>query len=200
MKAFIDFIPVLLFFLTYIFFLDIPIEYIETANEVFYIELDKEKSSGIYFATLVLMISYSIQCFVLYVLKQAKKIHLVTLIIILVAGFSTLYFKNPLFIKVKPSIVYWGFALFFIVNALIGKENMMKKLLQEQISLDEKNWKFLTNSWIYFFVFCGFINLYVAHYYSEETWVEFKFYVLGIIFPVIFIVMNGVYLSIYAKK
>ena len=93
MKAFIDFIPVLLFFLTYIFFLDIPIEYIETANEVFYIELDKEKSSGIYFATLVLMISYSIQCFVLYVLKQAKKIHLVTLIIILVAGFSTLYFK-----------------------------------------------------------------------------------------------------------
>ena len=111
-----------------------------------------------------------------------------------------MWLLNQVFIKVKPSIVYWGFALFFIVNALIGKENMMKKLLQEQISLDEKNWKFLTNSWIFFFIFCGFLNIYVAHYFPEETWVEFKFYVLGIILPVIFIVMNGVYLSIYAKK
>ena len=33
MKAFIDFIPDLLFFLTYIFFLDIPIEYIDDTFE-----------------------------------------------------------------------------------------------------------------------------------------------------------------------
>ena len=200
LKAFIDFVPVLLFFLTYIFFTDIPIEYIKYSNEIFNIELSNDKGSGIYFATLILMISYLIQCLIFYFLKQIKKIHIITLAIILIAGISTLYFKNPLFIKIKPSIVYWGFALFFMANLLIGKENIIKKILQEQIILDDSNWKFLTHSWILFFLLCGILNLYVANYYSEETWVEFKFYVLGIVLPVIFIILNGIYLSIYAKK
>jgi len=200
LKAFIDFVPVLLFFLTYIFFTDIPFQYIQYSNEIFNIALSSDKGSSIYFATLVLMVTYSVQCFILAFLKQIKKIHIITLIIILVAGVSTLYFKNPLFIKIKPSIVYWGFALFFIANLLIGKENIIKKLIQDQIVLDDANWKFLTNSWIIFFLLCGVLNLYVAYSYPEETWVEFKFYILGIVLPVIFIILNGIYLGIYAKK
>ena len=105
-----------------------------------------------------------------------------------------------LFIKIKPSIVYWGFALFFIANQLIKKENIIKKLLQDQIVLDEKKWKILSNSWIIFFIACGVLNLYVANFFPEEKWVEFKFYILGIILPVSFILLNGVYVGIYAKK
>ena len=200
MKAFIDFVPVLLFFLTYIFFTDIPFQYIQYSNEIFNIALSSDKGSSISFATLILMVAYSLQCFILALLKQIRKIHVITLVIILVAGISTLYFKNPLFIKIKPSIVYWGFALFFIANLLIGKENIIKKLIQDQIVLDDANWKFLTNSWIIFFLLCGVLNLYVAYSYPEETWVEFKFYILGIVLPVIFIILNGIYLGIYAKK
>ncbi len=200
MKAFIDFVPVLLFFLTYIFFTDIPFQYIQYSNEIFNIALSSDKGSSIYFATLILMVAYSLQCFILALLKQIRKIHVITLVIILVAGISTLYFKNPLFIKIKPSIVYWGFALFFIANLVIGKENIIKKLIQDQITLDDRNWKFLTNSWIVFFLLCGVLNLYVAYSYPEETWVGFKFYILGIVLPVIFIILNGIYLSMYAKK
>jgi len=200
LKAFIDFIPVLFFFISYIFYTDIPVNYIYDVNNIFNIELNTKKSSGIYFATLVLMVTYSIQCFIFFCFKQAKKIHYITLGIILVAGFSTLYFKNPLFIKIKPSIVYWGFALFFIANQLIKKENIIKKLLQDQIILDEKRWKILSNSWIIFFIVCGLLNLYVANFFSEEKWVEFKFYILGIILPISFILLNGVYVGIYAKK
>ena len=200
LKAFIDFVPVLLFFLTYIFFTDIPFQYIQYSNEIFNIALSSDKGSSIYFATLILMVAYSLQCFILALLKQIRKIHVITLVIILVAGISTLYFKNPLFIKIKPSIVYWGFALFFIANLVIGKENIIKKLIQDQITLDDRNWKFLTNSWIVFFLLCGVLNLYVAYSYPEETWVGFKFYILGIVLPVIFIILNGIYLSMYAKK
>ena len=200
LKAFIDFISVLFFFISYIFYTDIPVNYIYDVNNIFNIELNTKKSSGIYFATLVLMVTYSIQCFIFFCFKQAKKIHYITLGIILVAGFSTLYFKNPLFIKIKPSIVYWGFALFFIANQLIKKENIIKKLLQDQIILDEKRWKILSNSWIIFFIVCGLLNLYVANFFSEEKWVEFKFYILGIILPISFILLNGVYVGIYAKK
>ena len=200
MKAFIDFIPVFFFFLSYIFYTDIPISYINDVNNIFSISLNSNKSNGIYFATLVLMITYSVQFLALFITSNVKKIHYITLFIILIAGFSTLYFKNPYFIKIKPSIVYWGFAIFFILNNIFGKENIIKKLLQEQIILDDKKWSLLSNSWIVFFILCGFLNLYVANFYSEVKWVEFKFYILGIILPVVFIILNGVYIGFNTKK
>ena len=200
MKAFLDFIPVFFFFLSYVFFTDIPAEYINDVNAFFGINLNTEKSSGIYFATLVLMITYSIQFVILMLIKKVKKIHYITLFIILIAGLSTLYFKNPFFIKIKPSIVYWGFALFFILNNMFSKENIIKKLLKEQIELDNKKWSVLSNSWIIFFILCGFLNLYVANFFTEETWVEFKFYILGIILPIIFIMLNGIYIGFNTKN
>ncbi len=200
LKAFIDFIPVFFFFLSYIFYTDVPISYINDVNNIFSISLNSNKSSGIYFATLVLMITYSIQFLALFITRKVKKIHYITLFIILIAGFSTLYFKNPIFIKIKPSIVYWGFAIFFILNNIFRKENIIKKLLQDQIILDEKKWSILSNSWIVFFILCGFLNLYVANSYSEVKWVEFKFYILGIILPIVFIILNGIYVGFNTKK
>jgi len=200
LKAFLDFIPVFFFFISYIFYTDIPIQYINDVNSFFGIELNSKKSSGIYFATLILMITYSIQFIFLLLVNRTKKIHYITLFIILIAGLSTLYFKNPMFIKIKPSIVYWGFALFFVINNLFSKENIIKKLLQDQIDLDSKKWSILSNSWVIFFILCGFLNLYVANFYSEESWVEFKFYILGIILPIIFIVLNGIYIGFNTKK
>ena len=200
MKAFLDFIPVFFFFISYIFYTYIPIHYINDVNSFFGIELNSKKSSGIYFATLILMITYSIQFIFLLLINKTKKIHYITLFIILIAGLSTLYFKNPMFIKIKPSIVYWGFALFFVINNLFSKENIIKKLLQDQIDLDDKKWSILSNSWVIFFILCGFLNLYVANFYSEESWVEFKFYILGIILPIIFIVLNGIYIGFNTKK
>ena len=200
LKAFIDFIPVFFFFISYIFYTDIPINYINEINSIFSTTLISNKTNGIYFATLVLMVTYTIQFLILFIFNSAKKIHYITLFIILIAGFSTLYFKNPLFIKIKPSIVYWGFAVFFILNYLLKKENIIKKLLQDQIELDNKKWIILSNSWIIFFIFCGFLNLYVANFYSEAKWVEFKFYILGIILPIVFIILNGIYIGFNAKK
>ena len=200
LKAFIDFIPVFFFFISYIFYTDIPINYINEINSIFSTTLISNKTNGIYFATLVLMVTYTIQFLILFIFKSVKKIHYITLFIILIAGFSTLYFKNPLFIKIKPSIVYWGFATFFILNYLLKKENIIKKLLQDQIELDNKKWMILSNSWIIFFIFCGFLNLYVANFYSEAKWVEFKFYILGIILPIVFIILNGIYIGFNAKK
>mgnify|MGYP001287336319 FL=1 len=200
MKAFIDFIPVLFFFLSYIFYTDIPISFINDVNSFVNLNLNSEKSSGIYFATFILMISYSIQFLILFYTKSVKKIHYITLFIILIAGFSTLYFKNPFFIKIKPSIVYWGFALFFIVNHVMKRESIIKKLLQEQVTLSKKNWDILSYAWIIFFIGCGILNLYVANFFTEEKWVEFKFYVLGMILPITFIILNGIFIGVKSKS
>ena len=77
-------------------------------------------------------------------------------------------------------------------NYFFGKEVIIKKLLKSQIMLEDKHWKTLTFSWITFFIICGFLNFYVAEFYTEESWVEFKFYILGIALPIIFIILNGI--------
>ena len=200
MKAFFDFLPVLLFFLSYIFFEDIPYIYIEEINNFFMLSLSVEKSDGIYFATFILMFSYTLQVIFLYIMNKVEKIHIFSLIIILLIGFITLSLKNPIFIKLKPSIIYFGFSIFFLINMLIFKGNIVKKIMGSQINMDDKHWVLIYVSWIIFFIFSGLLNLYVAYTMNEETWVNFKFYILGIVFPVLFIIANGLYIGVNSKK
>ncbi|MEC7886015.1 MAG: septation protein IspZ [Pseudomonadota bacterium] len=200
MKAFFDFLPVLLFFLSYIFFEDIPYIYIQEINNFFALSLSAEKSDSIYFATFILMFSYTLQVISLYVMNKVEKIHIFSLIIILLVGFITLSLKNPIFIKLKPSIIYFGFSIFFLINMLIFKGNIVKKIMGKQVSLDDKHWGLIYVSWIIFFIFSGLLNLYVAYTMDEETWVNFKFYILGIVFPVLFIIGNGLYIGMNSKN
>tara|TARA_Y100000590_G_scaffold470687_1_gene667802 strand:+ start:6182 stop:6784 length:603 start_codon:yes stop_codon:yes gene_type:complete len=200
LKAFFDFLPVLLFFLSYIFFEDIPYVYIEEINNFFMLSLSAEKSDGIYFATFILMFSYTLQVIFLYIMNKVEKIHIFSLIIILLVGFITLSLKNPIFIKLKPSIIYFGFSIFFLINMLIFKGNIVKKIMGSQINMNDKHWGLIYVSWIIFFVFSGLLNLYVAYTMNEEAWVNFKFYILGIVFPVLFIIANGLYIGVNSKK
>jgi len=200
LKAFFDFLPVLLFFLSYIFFEDIPYIYIQEINNFFALSLSAEKSDSIYFATFILMFSYTLQVISLYVMNKVEKIHIFSLIIILLVGFITLSLKNPIFIKLKPSIIYFGFSIFFLINMLIFKGNIVKKIMGKQVSLDDKHWGLIYVSWIIFFIFSGLLNLYVAYTMDEETWVNFKFYILGIVFPVLFIIGNGLYIGMNSKN
>ena len=70
----------------------------------------------------------------------------------------------------------------------------------KQVSLDDKHWGLIYVSWIIFFIFSGLLNLYVAYTMDEETWVNFKFYILGIVFPVLFIIGNGLYIGMNSKN
>ena len=49
-------------------------------------------------------------------------------------------------------------------------------------------------AWILFFVFSGFLNIYIAYNYSEETWVNFKLFG-SLIITVVFIAGQAIYLS-----
>ena len=115
--------------------------------------------------------------------------------IILIAGTATLYLKNPFFIKIKPTIVYFGFALIFLIYQVWKRESLVKRMLANHVNLNDANYNFLNSFWIFFFVFSGILNYIVASLFEESIWVDFKFYVLGILLPIIFILINGIYLS-----
>ena len=154
-KFFYDFIPVLLFFVVFRFY-------------------------GIYAATVTGMVATALQVVIYYAWKRAfDNQQLLTLAVFLVFGGMTLYFHNPLFVKWKPTVIFWVMALVFLGSQFIGKKPLLQRMLEkglEGATLAPALWRKLTAAWVVFFTILGALNLYIAWHYSTETWVNFKFY------------------------
>ena len=136
---------------------------------------------GMYVATIVGIISTAIQV-ILYRLytKKWDKVQLFTLLIFLIFGGMTLYFHNPIFVKWKPTILFWMFATVILITHIFMKKfiirNLLQNAIQENYFLPEKVWATLNLYWALFLVILGAINLYVAYNYDTNVWVNFKFY------------------------
>ena len=116
-----------------------------------------------------------------------KKIPYVPLmggVIISVFGGLTLYFNNPVFIYIKPTIIniLFGFALIF--GKYFTNEPVLKKLMGKSVSLTDEGWEILNKRWVYFFFGLAILNELVWRTQSEEFWVNFK--VWGLL-PITFI-------------
>ena len=116
-----------------------------------------------------------------------KKIPMVPLIggiLITLFGGLTIYFDNPIFIYIKPTIINILFGLALLFGKYFTKEPVLKKILGKSIMLSDEGWGILNKRWIIFFFALAFINELVWRTQSEEFWVNFK--VWGIL-PITFI-------------
>ncbi|MDC0142729.1 septation protein A [Candidatus Pelagibacter sp.] len=106
-----------------------------------------------------------------------KKIPMVPLlggIFITLFGGLTIYFDNPVFIYVKPTIINILFGLALLFGKYFTKEPLLKKMLGNSLKLDDEGWKILNNRWVYFFFSLALLNEMVWRTQSEEFWVNFK--------------------------
>ena len=132
-----------------------------------------------------LIIATIIAVAIMYLVE--KKIPYVPLIgglIITIFGGLTLYFNNPVFIYMKPTIVNIIFAGMLIISKIFFKRNLLKLFLKTAFQLNETGWDKLNFRWAYFFIFLAFLNEIVWRTQPETTWVNFK--VWGIL-PITFI-------------
>ena len=116
-----------------------------------------------------------------------KKIPMVPLIggiLITLFGGLTIYFDNPIFIYIKPTIINILFGLALLFGKYFTKEPILKKILGKSIMLSDVGWSILNKRWIIFFFALAFLNELVWRTQSEEFWVNFK--VWGIL-PITFI-------------
>ena len=106
-----------------------------------------------------------------------KKIPMVPLlggIFITLFGGLTIYFDNPVFIYVKPTIINILFGLALLFGKYFTAEPLLKKMLGNSMKLNDEGWKILNNRWIYFFFGLALLNEMVWRTQSEEFWVNFK--------------------------
>ena len=135
-----------------------------------------------------LIIATIISVFVVYIIE--KKIPYVPLlggIIISLFGGLTLYFNNPVFLYMKPTIVNIIFAVILLFGKIFFNKNFLKFFFKSAFQLDESGWNKLNFRWAYFFIFLAILNEIVWRVFApdkEYIWVNFK--VWGIL-PLTFI-------------
>ncbi len=106
-----------------------------------------------------------------------KKIPMVPLlggIFITLFGGLTIYFDNPIFIYIKPTIINILFGLGLLFGKFFSKEPILKKMLGKSMQLADEGWKILNLRWVYFFFGLAILNEIIWRTQSEEFWVNFK--------------------------
>jgi intracellular septation protein len=109
-----------------------------------------------------------------YVEKKIPYVPLIGGIVISIFGGLTLYFDNPIFLYMKPTIVNIIFAGILITSKIFFDKNFLKFFLQTAFQLSEIGWNKLNFRWAYFFIFLAFLNEIVWRTQPETTWVNFK--------------------------
>ncbi|HSC94193.1 MAG TPA: septation protein A [Burkholderiales bacterium] len=100
----------------------------------------------------------------------------VGLAVIVVFGGATLLLQDETFIKLKPTVLYWLFAVVLAVAGLAFRKNLIRAMMEAQVTLPDPVWGKLLASWIAFFALMGALNLLVAHNFSTDAWVNFKLF------------------------
>jgi intracellular septation protein len=150
-------------------------------------------------ATAVAIVATVLQ--IVYILARGRKVDTmlwVSLAIITLFGGATIYFHNEQFIKWKPTVLYWVFAVALLGGQFLMKKNFIKTMMGKQFSLPEPLWTRLNLAWAGFFALMGVINLVVAFNFSTATWVNFKLFgFTGLM--IAFVVAQTVLLSKHMK-
>jgi intracellular septation protein len=199
MKLLFDLFPVILFFAAYSLGKRMP----DTAVGLVSGLLGAVGAGGqvsaelgpILFATAVAIVATIGQ--VGWLLARGKKVDRmlwISLAIIVVMGGATLLLRDPTFIKWKPTVLYWAFAGALLGAQVLFQRNLIRSMMEQQITLPDPVWTRLNLSWAAFFLLMGALNLYVAYHFSESTWVDFKLFGgMGLMF--LFVLAQGLFIS-----
>jgi len=154
---------------------------------------------GIYAATAVAIAATFVQIGWLWLRgRKIENMLWVSLGVIVVFGGATLFLQNETFIKWKPTVLYWLFGAALAVAALAFRKNLIRSMMESQVTLPEPVWGRLLASWIGFFAVMGALNLWVAYTFSTDAWVNFKLFG-GIGLMIAFVVLQALMLSRYIE-
>ena len=169
-KILLDFLPIALFFITF-------------------------KYSNLMVATQVAIAASLIQLIWLrFSTGKLQKVNLISFLSILILGGATLLLKDDIFIKWKPTAVYWLLSIALLFSQIFGRKPLIQRLGESSIELPTKIWRQLNLTWCYFFAAMGFANLYVVYNFDTDVWVNFKLFgTLGL--TIVFIIGQSVYMA-----
>jgi intracellular septation protein len=153
----LDFGPLLLFFLAY-------------------------KMGGVFVGTGVFMVAILVAVLIAkLVLGKVTPMLWTSAILVIGFGGLTIYFHDPKFIQLKPTLIYALFAIILFGGLLVGRP-MLKYLLEAAYDgLSDAGWRKLSRNWALFFVGMAILNEVLRLYFTFDEWLTIKTWGLTIL-------------------
>lgn len=118
--------------------------------------------------------------------------------IVVVLGGLTLIFQDDIFIRWKPTILYWGLAGGMLFSSVVLHKNPMRAMLGNQVEMPDAAWRQFNGSLIGFLASMGVLNLVVAFFNPfcatpeacQAQWVDFKVFGITALTLVFFLIQG----------
>ncbi len=158
MKLVFDLFPLILFFVAY-------------------------RAFDIFVATGVAMVAVVAQVAWLRIRKhKIEAMHIISLVVIVVFGGATIVTENEVFIRWKPTILYWCFSVILFASQYALGKPAIQYVMGSQMELPDHVWRKMNLSFAVFTLVMGILNIYVAFFYGSDLapavqrdhWVNFK--------------------------
>lgn len=112
--------------------------------------------------------------------KRLAPMPLISGVLALVFGTLTVFFKDPIFLKLKPTITMTLFGV-ILIGGLLAKKNVLKMLMGSELVMTDAVWRTFTLRYGLFFFGLAILNEIIWRNLSENLWVDFKvFGILGL--------------------
>ena len=162
LKLALEYGPLVLFMLGYWFLKDKSVT------------LGGQTYSGFIVSTAVFVVIFVVSIIGLWRLTgRIAPMQIITLVVVLFMGGLTLWFNDPRFIKMKPTIIYVFFAVSLGIGLLQGK-SYLKLVMEDALPMQSEGWMILTRRITVFFAGLAVLNEIVWRNFSDGTWVMFK--------------------------
>ena len=162
----IDYGPLLVFFLVYKWFS--PSEDGNAVGEVLAIV----KGTGAFIAAAVIAVAVS-----KWKLGHVTPMLMLSTALIVFFGGLTILFQDPVFVQVKPTIIYVVFAAALLFGVWRGKA-LLKYLLDAAFEgLSDKGWMNLSRNWGFYFLALAALNEVLRATLSFDAWLAAKLWV-----------------------
>ncbi len=162
-------------------------------------DLDEANLFKIIFATKIFVPAILVALFIgWFQTKKIAKMPLITAILVVVFGGLTIWLNNPIFIKMKPTLIYLIFSA-ILGYGLLKKKSYLKILMGSAIPMNEEGWLILSKRFVGFFVLLAFTNEIIWRFFSQDFWVNFKTFGLPILL-IFFMILQFNLFNKYSNK
>ena len=162
LKSALEFGPVALFFIAYIWLKD----------EVF--QFDGTEYEGFIIVTAGFVPLMILSTLALWKLTGTlSKMQIFTVVLVTVFGGLSVWQNDKSFLQMKPTILYLLFAA-ILGFGLLRKQSYLQYMMGEMMPLQDRGWMILTQRMALLFLALAVLNEVIWRNMSEETWVYFK--------------------------
>jgi intracellular septation protein len=181
LKSALEFGPVALFFIAYIWLKD----------EVF--QFDGTEYEGFIIVTAGFVPLMILSTLALWKLTGTlSKMQIFTVVLVTVFGGLSVWQNDKSFLQMKPTILYLLFAA-ILGFGLLRKQSYLQYMMGEMMPLQDRGWMILTQRMALLFLALAVLNEVIWRNMSEETWVYFKTFGLPMAIFSFFIFQGGLF-------